>query len=760
MPEESFEQTQPARRPIGGALGPVQRLTPMAAYQQSPLGPATVILSEGDAERVSLPLSHYIWILRRHLWKMAAFVAVVLIATAVVSLRMTPVYESTATLYVDRQEAKGVVGQEAQNQAYSTLDAESFLASQIKLIQSDSVVRPVALRYNLLEKEQQLSETGDAVRAKDAPIVLKKLKVVRPPNTYLLQISYQSTDPQLAADVANQVAQSYIEHTYNIRIKSSVSLSKFMERQIEELRAKMETSSGRLAQMERELNVINPEEKTNILSARLLQLNTEYTKAQAERVAAEAAFASTKSGSLESAQVSAQGEAIKRLLERQNEATEKFAEVKAHFGVNHPEYRKAQAQVQELKSQVEATRENAIKRVEVQYKEAQAREAMLQKGVAETKAEYDKLNLRSFEYQRAKREAEADKNLYDELVRKIREAGINAGFQNNMVRIADPARSGWKPVFPKLGLNLALALLFASLLAVGIAILGDTLDNTIRDPEQVTRSLKTHIIGTLPSVKNTKELQLPSMTADEAVMKADGSLLPAPLETSKDRQLTTYEEAVRTIRSSVLLTDFDRRLRTLLFTSATASEGKSTTAGHLAFAHAEQKKKTLLIDCDLRRPSQHKLFGIGLHMGLSNVLNGEMSWQESVLHLATNPYLDVITAGPPSRRAADMIGQLLGPMMEEMARDYDLVVLDAPPLLGFAESLQMASSADGVVVVTRAGETSRKAVAAALTTLAHLRANVLGLVLNQVKKHHSDHYYYYGYYGKYYKKYQKAAEEA
>jgi capsular exopolysaccharide synthesis family protein len=752
---ERFDLTRPA---AGNQPEPARRMSPMAAYQQGPLGPATVILSEGEAEQVSLPLSHYLWILRRHFWKMAAFVTVMMIATAVVSLRLTPVFESTATLYVDRQEAKGIVGQESQNQAYSTLDAESFLASQIKLIQSDSVVRPVTQRYNLLEKERQVKETGEAERAQDAPILLKQLKVTRPPNTYLLQISYRSPDAQLAADVANMVAQSYIEHTYNIRIKSSVSLSKFMERQIEELRAKMETSSGRLAQMERELNVINPEEKTNILSARLLQLNTEYTKAQAERVAAEAAYNSTKSGSLESAQISPQGEAIRRLLERQNEATERFAEVKAHFGINHPEYRKAQAQVSELQAQVSATRENAIRRVEVMYSEARGRESMLQKGVAETKAEYDKLNLRSFEYQRAKREADADKNLYDELVRKIREAGINAGFQNNMVRIADPARAAWKPVFPKLWLNLALALLFSTLLAVGVAILSDTLDNTIRDPEQVTRSLKTHIIGTLPAVKNTKDLLLTTSISGEAVVGADGALIVTPGE-KRDRQFSTYEEAVRTIRSSVLLTDFDRRLRTLLFTSATASEGKSTTAGHLAYAHAEQQKKTLLIDCDLRRPSQHKLFGVGLHQGLSNVLNGEMRWQESLLHLATNPYLDVITAGPPSRRAADMIGQLLGPMMEEMSRDYDLVVLDAPPLLGFAESLQMASAADGVIVVTRAGDTSRKAVAAALTTLQHLRANVLGLVLNQVKKHHSDHYHYYGYYGKYYKKYQSAPEQ-
>lgn len=731
-----------------------QHLTPAAAYQQAPLGPATVILSEADAGEVTLPLSHYLWILRRHAWKIAAFVAVVLIATAVVSLRLTPVYESSATLYVDRQEAKGIVGQESQASVSSALDTESFLASQIRLIQSDSVVRPVAQRFQLLEEERQLKDAADEARAKDAPIVLKRLKVARPPNTHLLQITYRSTDAQLAADVANQVAQSYIEHTYNIRIRSSQSLSTFMEKQIEELRAKMESSSGRLAQLERELNVINPEEKTNILSARLLQLNTEFTRAQAERVAAEAAYNQTRPGTLESAQVSAQGDAIRRLLERQNETAERFAEVKAHFGPNHPEYRRAQAQLRELQAQVEASRENAIRRMQVQFEEARAREKMLERSVAETKAEYDSLNSRSFEYQRVKREAEADKNLYEELVRKIREAGINAGFQNNLVRIADAARPGWKPVFPKLGLNLLLAFLFSSMLAIGAAVLTDTLDSTIRDPEQVSRTLKTHIIGTLPAVKNTRDLLIPVR-----LLAAGEAHLEDPAARVAERHFSTYEEAVRTIRSSVLLTDFDRRLRTLLMTSATASEGKSTTAGHLAFAHAEQRKRTLLIDCDLRRPSQHKLFALPLGAGLSNVLNGETGWRDVVIRPAGNASLDIITTGPPSRRAAGMIGQLMGPVLEEMAQDYDLVIMDAPPLLGFAESLQMASAADGVIVVTRAGETSRKAVAAALATLTHLRANILGLVLNQVKKHHADSYYYYGYYGKYYKRYQAGARE-
>jgi polysaccharide biosynthesis transport protein len=217
--------------------------------------------------------------------------------------------------------------------------------------------------------------------------------------------------------------------------------------------------------------------------------------------------------------------------------------------------------------------------------------------------------------------------------------------------------------------------------------------------------------------------------------------------------MTTYDEAIRTIRSSVMLTDFDRRIKTLLFTSATAGEGKSTTASHLAWANAEQKQRTLVIDCDLRRPSQHRMYGIGLGVGLSNVLNGESGWREAVMRAPGSGYLSVLTAGAPSRRAADLLGTVIGGMLEEIAQEYDLVILDAPPLLGFAETLQIASAADGVVVVTRAGETNRKAVAAAVSTLHHLRSNVVGLVLNQVRRNHSDHYYYYGYYGKYYKRY-------
>src|SRR5437762_5903926 len=453
---------------------------PRVPYQP-PNGPAPGW--DPEPEEPAVPLSHYLWILKRHRWKILAFVSVSVIATLIVSLRLTPIYESTAVIDIDHRMPTGILGQEATQSA--TNDADQFLATQIKLIQADAVLRPVAQKYKLRELENDDWDTRKIkqAEAEDTPVILKNLKVTRPPNTYILNISYQSKDKRLAADVANGIAQSYLEHTYTIRYRASAGLSQFMEKQLEELRAKMERSSAALVQFERELNVINPEEKTNIVSARLLQLNEEYTGAQADRVRREAAFSSVKDGSMAAAQVSTQGEALRRLTENLNDAQQKFADIKSRFGANHPEFKRAQAAVDEIERQLESTKDSIEHRVELEYRGAVDREQMLQKAVAETKAEFDRLNARSFEYQSLKREAEGDKKLYEDLVRKIKEAGINAGFQNSSIRVADAARPGLKPVFPIIPLNVAVAFLFSSLLAFGVAVVSDAMDNTLRDPE-------------------------------------------------------------------------------------------------------------------------------------------------------------------------------------------------------------------------------------------------------------------------------------
>jgi capsular exopolysaccharide synthesis family protein len=522
-------------------------------------------------------------------------------------------------------------------------------------------------------------------------------------------------------------------------------MSSFMEKQIDELKAKMERSNLELARFEKDLDVINPDEKTNILSARLLQLNNEYTNAQAERVRKEADWNAIKSGSEEAAQVSSQGEALAKLADNLDQQGQRFARVKSMYGPNHPEYRKAASELAEVEKQYADTRASIASRIEIDYQKSLNREDMFRETVAKTKAEWDLLNARSFEYQQLKREADTDKALYDELVKKIREADINEGFQNNNIRIADVARPPLRSVSPNMRSNLLLALLFSTLLAVGAALLRDSLDTTLRDPKEASRFLGVDVIGTMP--RDRLAAQLPRTAAPVPTPAIVAKLASNGSRKGYYRSTSDFEEAVRTLRNTILLSDFEGRLRSIVLTSAAPSEGKTTMAAHLAMANADRGKKTLLVDGDLRRPSVHSKFGLTPREGLSNVLTGELSWRDAVVQLEGKPNLNILPAGPGSHRAADLIGPRLATLLDDFAKEYDLVILDSPPLLGFAECLQMATAADGVLLISRAGETKRRAVAEVISVLHRLRANIVGVVLNQVNRDtSSDGYSYYGYY--------------
>jgi polysaccharide biosynthesis transport protein len=724
---------------VSNQLGPA-RVMPerLPVYLNAPAGP----------EDSGVQLSHYLWILRRYRWRMLSFVAVALLATVVISSRLTPIYEATATIDIDREAPMNAVGQESSG-GYNSYDLDQFLATQTRLIQSDSVLRPVAQRFKLLEPSP-VSGALPTARAQESPISLQNLKVTRPPNTSLLLISYRSSDPQLAANVANSIADSYIQNTWDIRFQASSNLSSYMEKQLEQLKAKMESSSERLAQFEKDLNVIDPEQKTNVLSSRLLQLNTDLTNAQTELVHKEVAYNAVRGGSLEAAQASPQGEQLRRLADTVREAEQKFTAVKAQYGANHPEYRKAASLLTALHGQFDALKTDIIQRVSVEYQQSLSRQAMLKKAVDETKAEFDKLNARSFEYKSVKQEADSDKGLYQELWRKIKEAGINSSFQSSSIRRVDSARPALQPVLPNIPLNVALAFLLSTLIAMGAALLTDTLDSTVRDPEQIQREMRTEVVGSLPVVKPWRGRFLtPGQTGQTLSV---GDSLQAG-------QVSAYEEAVRTLRDSILLSDLGRRPRSLLVTSATPREGKTTTTLNLAIVHSLQKRKTLLIDADLRRPSIHERLGLSNERGFSTYLNGGGDWREMLQTANVSPDLDVLAAGPASRRAADRIGGVLEAMLIDAERDYDLVLVDSPPLLGFAEPLQIAAVVDAVVVVTLAGQTNRNALSSVLNSLRRLKANVIGVALNEVRQDMSDRYYYYGYYGKSYSKYYKHTPE-
>lgn len=724
----STEQNNtPVRQADNAAMPPA--LIERIAYYQAPQAP------EQEQEGSAIPFAHYRWMLNRHKWRLLLFVAIAVGATVMVSSRLTKYYESTVTIDVDRSAPQGVIGQEAVvGRAAAYNDSELFLQTQIQLIKSPSVLTPVVEKI----RRRMAGNPGE--------ISMARLAVNRPPRTYLLLISFRSPNPQLAADVANDVADSYINHSYAIRGQDQLRQSEFMQKQLEDLKAKTESSAAALLQAQKELGVINPDQKTDTQSPRVIQLNTDWTNAQTDLIKKEAADTSVRSGSVEALEASAQGDELKKLEEAMADEAEKFASIKTEFGPNYPEYKKAIARQTQLNARYDALKKAIVQRVDADLAEARDREQKLHQAVDEARAQFDQLNSKSLDYQNLKREADANKAIYDDLNKKIKEAGINAGFQSSGIRVADRALPSRNPVYPRIGFNALVAFLISLCLGVGVIFVSESLDHTLRDPDLIQRQLQTEVLGALPVVKAWRgHLPLPSSEGSKRRAFFGGGAGVA----------NTYEEAVRTLRDSILLPNGDRRPRSLLMTSATPREGKTTTGVHLAIVHSQQKRKTLLIDSDLRRPGVYQHAGISNDKGFSNIINGDGSWRELLQSPDGLPYLDVLAAGPPSRRAADGVGMALKKILAEAQDEYDLVICDAPPLLGFAESLQIASLVDGVVVVALAGQTERPAVASVLTNLKRLKANVIGLVLNEVRSDMSERYYYYGYYGKYYSRYYK-----
>lgn len=693
-----------------------------------------------DPDDYGLPLAHYVWLLRRYAQWIALVVITSVLVALLVSLRLPRIYESTVVIDVDRNLPTGVVGEAAT--VVPAQDINQFLTTQVKLVQSDSVLRPVVQEFDLLRRPEEYGATDRETiqRILGSPIKLRQLKVKHPPNTFLIEISYRSTDPELAAQVANAIAQSYLQRTYEMRYRAAEGLARYMEKQIEELRAKMERSSNALAAYEKELGIIDSEQRTGMLAARLLELNTAYTRAQAERIQKEAAYEAIRQGGIDALASMLGGAPYQRLWETYNEARKRFAEIRAHFGPNHPEYKISESQLAELERQLEEARQQALHNAEVAYRQALEQERRLGETLRETKAEFDRLNARSFEYQTLKREAEGDKQLYDELMRRIKEATINASFQNAAVRIADPARPANRPVLPNIPLNVGLAFLISALVAVGVVLVWDRLDNSVRDPEQVMATLGVPVIGSLPEVRSWHS-RLPVITATWAVSDNGNA----------EHAVRAYREAIRTLRNSVLLANLDSPLRTLLVTSPAPSEGKSTVAAYLALAHARHHR-TLLVDADLRRPTLHKRFSLEPRGGLSDVLVDGKPWQQFVIHLEEEPKLGILPAGSgvPSD-LTDLLGRELLRIGREAASSYELIIIDAPPLLGFAEPLLLAVNVDGVLVVARAGQTTLKSMVAVLRMLERLRVNLIGIALNETSERVSDSYRYYRYYQRYYR---------
>jgi uncharacterized protein involved in exopolysaccharide biosynthesis/cellulose biosynthesis protein BcsQ len=676
-----------------------------------------------DPANSQRPLTFYTRILHQH-WAMITLFSLALTSLVVLAcLLAPPINVGSAMIAIDRQASPETIGAD---RLLSTGD-DQFMATQQNLIRADTILRPVTERYNLLKREHQLrrywfwrypEQKERAIR--NAPIILKHLKIERNPNTYILTITYSDRDPQVAADVANAIADSYLRDIFETRIREAGRLTSSMERQLIDLKQKMESTHTALMTYQRALGTADPEQKTSVLVARLQALNTENSAAEADRIAKEAVYREAKEGTLPEVEVSSQSTDLARDVANLQAAKANLATVAATYGDQHPEYRKAAAQADEAKAALDESRQNVSTRIGVDYRQTLVRERMLTAAVAETKQEVDDLTAQSFDYLQLKHEADAAERVYEDLFAKIKQSGINSELQNNIIRLADSARAAARPIFPNWPLIVICSMALFSLSSAIWVISAELTDVSAKEGEAVQAALGVPVICALPTVM---DMQL------RLALGPDGTRLARTrVPTLQDG---FFDEGVRHLRGFLMLSFQANMPRSVLITSALPGEGKSTLALALAMVSAEQGKRTLLIDADLRQPAIEKLVHLDPDSGLAEVLAHRNHWRAATRPVASHPHLFVLGCGLPLPRSLALIGPEMRGILAQATKDFALVVLDSPPLLGCAETLEIAAAAEVTVLAVRSGHTTMKALGATIETLRRVNVPIAGIVLNE-----------------------------
>lgn len=685
---------------------------------------------EGQEQRRDL--HSYVRLLRRQAWKIAIAVVLITLASAILAYRLPPMYQSTARIAIDMKIPSTVLGDVAP--AGSTVsEADQLFNTEIQLVQSDAVVRSVAREFKL-PLPLVSKKTTFHVDPNDAPVYLKDLTVTRVPNSFLLNVSYSAKDPNAAAAIANAIANSYINQGRQMRARSSVDDSAFMETQIAQLKRNMDDSALALAGYEQKLGLINADEKTSILSARLLQLNTEYSEAENDRIRKESAFRSLQNGSTAALEISPAAGDLAHLASTLREDQQKMARLRAIYGSNNAEYKQAANDLAEVSRQYSVLKSEIASRIETDYRQAVSREQMLAGALKTGKSTSDALNAKSMEYQQLKREAATNRTLYDELFRKVKEAGINGSFHSNTVRIADVARPSLRPVFPNKAAIILGGFLGAMILSILTVLIADMFDRSFYDADEVARSIDAEVLGTLPYIRdlNRAALRLTASKTPGLGLTKNPTRLPPP---------DAYTDSIATILNGIVMSTREHPLRSILITSSVPGEGKSTCVMHMAKAFAQQGLRTLVIDADLRKPTQREYFELEAGVGLTDAIEKHIPLSKVVKRLEGYEHLHVVTAAP----AIDLVhrvGKQVQRLLREATDSYDMVFIDAPPVICFAETIQMACFADGVIVIGRAGETDERAIHTAIATLRRIRAHLLGIVLSGVKAEDSADYGY------------------
>jgi succinoglycan biosynthesis transport protein ExoP len=709
-------------------------------------------------------------ILIKRKWVIVTTLVTIFCIVAIASLKMTPIYEAGGTIEINKPDAS----LNFQNSATFNVDYfdPTELETELKILQSDILATQVIRELNLDRRPEiagqapppssSLDLTSDPLstdpsRASALVGSFKgNLRVALSPNTRIIEVHYRSPDPQMAANIVNTLMQTYVENNFKARFESTMQASDWLSKQLVDLQMKVETSQEKLVKYQKEHEILGTDEKQNIITEKLDEINKDLTGAESDRMQKEALYRLVQSGDPDAVAANATsiqdgpstGMSASQFLDglRAREADLKIqiADLNTQFGPAYPKLSQLNNQVKEVDAQIQAETKKIVEKIRGQYVAALQLENMLRDALEKQKQEANKLNESAIEYSLLKRDVDTNRQLYEGLLQKMKEAGVSAGLKSNNFRIVDSARPPLSPIEPNIPRNLMFAVLLGLASGVGLAFLLEGLDNTVRTTEQAQAISGLPSMGMIPlGSKSAREGANPKRliiaTSKEAVELV-----------TQVRPQSQMAESYRALRTSLLLSNLGAPPKVIMVTSALPQEGKTTTSINTAVVLAQKGVRVLLIDADLRRPSIHKTLGMGPHSGLSNVLTGSTKLENAITRTAVLPNLFVLAAGTPPPNPAELLASAnMRDVLNQLREEYDHIVIDTPPSLSVTDAVVLSPRADAVVLVIRSGQTTKQALRRSRDILTQVNAKIVGVLLNAVDLSSPDYYYYYEYQGKY-----------
>ncbi|MBI4459022.1 MAG: polysaccharide biosynthesis tyrosine autokinase [Acidobacteria bacterium] len=774
--------------------GMIERYEPAQHALARPEAPVPVTYETVETEETPELLAYWA-VIRKRRWTIMTLLLVVFTLVLIWTLKQKPVYAAKVLLEIEKENPNIATVQEL-----FELDtvSDTYLETQYRILGSESLARRVInqLRLDKLnefnppkpwwsigEKQTEAAAPAVALRASEPeqdPATYQevlgrfqdRLSVEPVKYSRLVAVRFESENPEIAAQATNTLAANYIEQNLEARWEASQKASEWLAQQLTGFKAKLEQSEEELqgyAQGQGLLFLQNQQGNTeNIVNERLRQLQEQMTQAEADRYQKEALYGLLERGNYASLPGILDSSVMQTLTVQLAELQREHAQLTTTFTSRYPRVEQLQNQIERVQTSLDQEREKAADRIRKEYEAAKQREEYLRAAFRVQEQQANLIAEKSVQYSILLREVQTNKQLYEGLLQRLKEAGISAGLKASNIRIVDSARAPHEPIKPKVLLNLMVGFVLGLSLGIGAAFLQEYLDNTVKTPDDVERFLRIPALALIPSVESLTarrgrlygyglygrhHRQLESGTEETSTSGkeiAEMGKRPGWYRIDElDAKRSTLAEAFRSLRTSVLLSTAERPPRVLLVTSAQPGEGKTTITLNLAISLSQLGGRVLLIDADMRRPCMHKVFKLFDVTGLASYLTGQEEWRAAIQQTGV-PNLDLMACGPIPPNPAELLSsERMRTFIQEAAGEYGFIVIDSPPILHVTDARILARLAEGTVLVVKGASTPREVARRAQLHCRDVGANVVGVILNNLDVRTGDYYYYYYRYYRY-----------